>query len=265
MAGVADHHGIDRLWPDPAPGLALEAVAADLWRTPPVPFADRPWVATNMVTSIDGRAQLGGTADGIGSRIDRRLMQLYRSVFDAVVSGSGSLMADDFYSRLPDSFAIDRQASGRAPQPIAVVVAGVRPVPTDRRWFTYEDQLRVIAVGRASPHAHGTPLRGVETWVAPTDHPDPSWLLGRLADRGVRSVLLEGGPTLNAAFLADGALDEVFWTIGPLVLTNDALPMMAPSDRGPVGARLVSVHRAGDELFARYQLPRGEEVPAPHE
>ena len=53
--------------------------------------AGRPLVAINMVTSIDGRAQLAGTAEGLGSRADRRLMRHYRAAFDAVGSGAGTL------------------------------------------------------------------------------------------------------------------------------------------------------------------------------
>lgn len=252
MRGV--QHLVDRLWPDPAAGLDLDEVFAGA--APPT-RSDRPWVAINMVTSLDGRAQLDGTAEGLGSRADRRLMQLYRAAFDAVASGSGTLMADDFYSRLSDDLAERRRAAGREPQPLSLVVGGTRPFPTDRRWFSYADQPRVAVVGASSPHAGGEPLSGVETWVAPTDEPEPAWLLERLAQRGVRSLLLEGGPTTNAAFLAAGLLDEVLWTIGPRVVANRALPMIAATDlRSPVEAGLVSVHRHDDELYLRYWLTR---------
>ncbi len=245
---------VDRLWPDPAAGLELDAAIGDLALEP---LGWRPWVATNMVTSVDGRAQLGGTAEGIGSRLDRRLMQIYRAAFDALGSGSGTLMADDFYSRLSDHFAQGRAAAGRTPQPLAIVVAGARRLPTDRRWFAYENQRRIVAVGSTSPHAGDEPLPGVEMWVAPTEDPEPAWLLQRLAAEGVDSLLLEGGPTLNSAFLAAGLLDEVYWTIGPRVLANDALPMIASAGVEPVEARLVSAHRHDNELFLRYRLAHG--------
>ncbi len=245
---------VDRLWPDPAQGIELDAAFADL---APAPRDGRPWVATNMVTSVDGRAQLAGTAEGLGSRVDRRLMQLYRAAFDAVGSGSGTLMAEDFYSRLSDDLAARRVTTGRAAQPLAVVVAGARPLPTERRWFGYAEQRRVVAVGSTSPHAADRPLPGVETWVAPTEDPEPAWLLERLAAEGVGSLLLEGGPTLNGAFLAAGLLDELMWTIGPRLLANDALPMIVQAEIAPVEARLVSAHRHGDELYLRYRLANG--------
>lgn len=246
---------VDRLWPDPAGDLPLDAAFLD--PRPPMERG-RPWVATNMVTSVDGRAQLAGTAEGLGSPVDRRLMQAYRAAFDAVASGAGTLRADDFYSRLAGDLAAARSAAGRSPQPLALVIAGSGRVPTDRRWLGYADQQRIVVVGAGSPHADGEPLSGVETWVAPTTEPEPAWVVERLAAAGIGSLLLEGGPTLNAAFLAAGRLDELFWTIGPRFIASDALPMLAPIGLPePVEARLVSVHRHGDELYLRYHLGAG--------
>ena len=101
---------------------------------------------------------------------------------------------------------------------------------------------------------------GTEMLVAPTDAPEPAWVLSRLAERGIRSVLLEGGPTTNAAFVAADAIDELYWTIGARLLGTDALPMIAPVPGGspwaerPREGELVSVHRAGDELLLRYRF-----------
>ena len=90
---------VDRLWPDPAADLDLDEAFADL--SLPAPPPGRPLVGVNMVTSIDGRAQLGGKAEGLSGRADRRLLQLHRVAYDAVGSGVGTLRADDFYSHLP--------------------------------------------------------------------------------------------------------------------------------------------------------------------
>jgi riboflavin biosynthesis pyrimidine reductase len=247
---------VDRLWPDPAADLDLDTAFAD-FALPPAP-PDRPMVGVNMVTSIDGRAQLGGRAEGLSGRADRRLLQLLRVPYDAVGSGVGTLRADDFYSHLPADLAARRFASGRSAQPTAVVIAGTDPVPTDRRWFGHKDQARILVVGGGP--AVGEPP-GTELLVAPTDRPAPEWVLAQLAERGIRSLLLEGGPTTNAAFLAVDAIDELYWTIGARLLGTNALPMIAPISNSPFAeqpreAQLVSVHRNDDELFLRYRLGR---------
>jgi riboflavin biosynthesis pyrimidine reductase len=250
---------VDRLWPSPATGLDLDEAFADL-ALPAAP-PGRPLVATNMVTTIDGRAQRAGTAEGLSGRADRRLMRLYRSAFDAVGSGARTLRVTDFWSTLPKDIAERRRAAGRPPQPLAVVMAGSLAIPTERRWFGW-DQPRLLIVGAASPHAapEAPPLpSGTELLVAPTERPAPAWVLEQLARRGIRTFLLEGGPTTNAAFLAAGCLDELYWTIGARVLANDSLPMIAPIDDSPLAdqpreARLISVHRSEDELFLRYRF-----------
>jgi riboflavin biosynthesis pyrimidine reductase len=250
---------VDRLWPDPATDLELDAALAD-FALPPPP-AGRPLVGLNMVTSLDGRAQLGGRAEGLSGRVDRRFLQLYRVAFDAVASGAGTLRADDFYSRLPPDLAARRAAAGRPPQPTAVVIAGTGEVPTDRRWFGYTQQPRILVIG-AGADAPDLPAE-IEVLVAPTTTPQPEWLLGVLAGRGVTSLLLEGGPTTNAAFLAADAIDELYWTLGARLLGTDALPMITPIHGGspwaeaPREGRLVSVHRSGDELFLRYRFGTG--------
>ena len=251
---------VDRLWPDPQPDLDLDEAFRDLALPSPPP--DRQvMVATNMVTSIDGRAQRMGTAEGLSGRADRRLMRLYRAAYDAVGSGIGTLRATDFWSTLPPDLAEQRAASGRTPQPLSVVISGSGPVPMDRRWFGW-DQPRLLVVGAESPLASSDMAApaGTELLIAPTSHPQPSWVLEQLAARGIGSWLLEGGPTTNAAFLSSGCLDELYWTVGSRVLATDALPMVAPIRQGspladsPREARLVSVHRSDDDLFLRYHF-----------
>jgi 5-amino-6-(5-phosphoribosylamino)uracil reductase len=223
----------------------------------PPPPSDRPFVAINMVTTVDGRAQLQGTAEGLGSRTDRQLMRHYRAAFDAVGSGAGTLRATGVWLRVGEALAARRVADGRPANPLGVVIAGDDPVPTDEKWFT-GDEPRVLVVGHGNPLEAAPP--GTELLRAPTEHPEPSWVLDRLAERGVRSILLEGGPTLNAAFLAEGLIDDVYWTVGPLLTATDALPMIAPIpggspfDADPRRGRLMSALRHDDELFLRYRF-----------
>ena len=251
-------HRVDRLWPDHAPDIELDEAMADF--SLPAPRHGRPLVAINMVTSIDGRAQLDGTAEGLGSRADRRLMRLYRAAFDAVGSGAGTLRATGIWLRVGDDLSERRESQGRAPNPTGVLLAGSDPIPTDAGWFD-GDEPRILVVGRDSPVTDAPP--GTELLRAPDDRPSPRWVLEQLAQRGIGSLLLEGGPNLNASFLEQELIDEVYWTIGAHLLGTDALPMIAPVPGGspfagePRRGRLVSVMRHDDELFLRYRFGGG--------
>ncbi|MFN2484680.1 MAG: RibD family protein [Candidatus Limnocylindria bacterium] len=249
---------VDRLWPEPASDLDLNDTFADLRLAPPPP--GRAWLGLNMVTTIDGRATRLGSAEGMAGRADRRLMRLLRAAHDAVAVGAGTLRQADFFSRLPEDLAARRVEAGRPAQPIAVVIGGAGTIPLDRRFFA-GDQPRIVVVGSEHDPEVLDGLRGVaEVVMAPTPRPEPAWLLAVLRERGVDSVLLEGGPTTNAGFLAADLIDELYWTVGALLLGNDGLPMIAPVPGGspwefaPRMGRLLSVHRSGEDLFLRYRF-----------
>jgi riboflavin biosynthesis pyrimidine reductase len=243
---------VDRLWPPPT-AAALDLDSAMREYAPPV-ASGRPSVTVNMVTSIDGRAQRAGTAEGIGSRADRRLMQLYRFAHDAVGSGTGTMRAAGLWLRLTRDLAARRVAEHGPPQPTGVLIAGAAPVATDARWFT-GDEPRILFVGSDNP-MRDVPA-GTELMHAPTPRPEPAWILDRLGERGIHSLLLEGGPHLNGSFLAAGLIDELCWTIGADLHGTDALPMIAPVDAGDAFASqpmlLESVMRHDHELFLRYR------------
>ncbi len=180
-------------------------------------------------------------------------MRLYRAAFDAVGSGVGTLRATGVWLRVGRELSARRVSDGRAPNPIGVLIAGSGPVPTDTGWFNGDEQ-RILVVGRDSPF--DVAPEGTELLRAPEAQPDPTWLLQRLAERGIGSLLLEGGPHLNAAFLAQDLIDEVYWTIGANLAGTDALSMIAsiPDRRELRPGRLVSVLRHDDELFLRYRF-----------
>jgi len=246
---------VDRLLPDPATEVDLDEVMAG-FRPPAAPMG-RPVVAMNMITSIDGRAQLRGSAEGLGSRADRRLMQHYRAAYDAVAGGAGTLRAAGLWLRVRPDLARRRAAAGRPPQPTGVLVAGEAPVPTDHRWFT-GDEPRILVVGSANPLREAPD--GTELLRAPTSRPDPEWIVARLAERGIGALLVEGGPHLNAAFLAADLIDEVYWTVASHLLGTDALPMVAaipggsPFADAPRTGVLVGAMRHESELFLRYRF-----------
>ena len=93
----------------------------------------------------------------------------------------------------------------------AVVIAGKRAGADRAGWFN-GDEARLSVVGCDNPISGPPP--GTEILRSLDERPRPAWVLGELADRGIRSLLLEGGPHLNASFLAEDLIDEVYWTVG---------------------------------------------------
>jgi diaminohydroxyphosphoribosylaminopyrimidine deaminase/5-amino-6-(5-phosphoribosylamino)uracil reductase len=134
-----------------------------------------------------------------------------RAECDAVVVGSGTARTDDPHLAVRGIGSLEN-----AVQPLRVVVdsnaTAVKPGARvlDRAAPT------LIAVAEDTDASHLT----AETVRLPrtaTGLEVPA-LLAALHERGVRSVLLEGGPTLAGAFFAAGAVDQVVGYLAPVLL-----------------------------------------------
>jgi len=242
----------------PPPGQEVPAVYEDL-DLPPAGHqgAERPYVALNMVSSLDGITAMGGKAAGLGSPTDRRTMRTLRSKADAVMIGAGTLRAE----RL--SLGLDA-SEGRS-QPLAIIVTDSGDVPLEEHLIVPEGQEVLILLSDAAPERVVERLGNLALVLRmPTDSSGAVDLEEALrvltTERGVEVIVVEGGPGLNHALISRHLVDELFLTVAPELLGGTAdqtLTML----RGPeIPARdrpaldLVSIHLAENELFLRYSV-----------
>jgi riboflavin biosynthesis pyrimidine reductase len=135
-----------------------------------------------------------------------------------------------------------------------VIVSARLDLPADLPILQDPDQ-RVL-IGTSAD----TRLEGVSAQIEYIDTGDDlQVLMARLReDHGVRSVLCEGGPTLNSHLLAAGVVDELFLTLSPkLVGGAAALTIVAGRQLvEPAGLELAWVLEGGGDLFTRWRIAR---------
>jgi len=210
--------------------------------------AGRPFVHLNMIATLDGRAALGGSTRGLGSRADLGTLLELREGADAVLVGTRTVRAEGYGRLLRDpARRARRRAAGRPEDPPAVLVARGPDVPWEAPLLAEPEQPVLLYAAAPVPAP-----AGVEVVALPD--PSPRAVLADLRRRGVRSLLCEGGPTLNRALLADGLVDELFLTLAPLLTGDDREPAIVagPPLPAPVGLTLRWVLRHGNELLLRY-------------
>jgi riboflavin-specific deaminase-like protein len=212
----------------------------------------RPYLGINMVSSLDGKATLDWRTKGLSTEVDRRLFHHLRTQADAVMVGAGTAR-EERYGRMTknDELRDKRLAEGRTPEALAVVVSGRLDLPPDLPLLNEQEQAVLIATG--VDHALANMHAGVEYARVGGDLPR---LMAELHERGVRSVLCEGGPTLNSFLFAAGVVDELFLTMNPKVVGGAAaLTIVAGRELvEPVELDLVSVAEAEGELFTRWRV-----------
>jgi riboflavin-specific deaminase-like protein len=227
-----------------AAGLRLHELA------PP----DRPYLVLNMVSSLDGKATLDWRTKGLSTELDRRLFHHLRTQADAVMVGAGTVR-EERYGRITknDELRDKRVAEGRTPEALAVVVSGRLALPSDVPLLNEPDQPVLIATG--AEHSLADTHPGIEYARVGDDLPR---LMADLHERGVRSVLCEGGPTLNSFLFAADLVDELFLTMNPKLLGGaSAITIVAGRQLvEPLEPGLVSVAEAEGELYTRWRVRR---------
>lgn len=244
-----------RLFPLPGAEIAVEEVYSTLdWQA----ASGRPFVALNMVSSVDGRVTLGGSAKGIGSKVDRALMMALRANADAVMFGAGTLRAEGVGKGVPGAWVPHRVERGLAPQPLLVVFTTSGRLPLKRSFFADPARAIVFIAGSTPRDAIERLQAHATVRVAGDERPDPAEALRILSNEfGAQRVLCEGGPELSRSLLAANLLDELYLTVAPKLLGGVGPSLLAGQPfNPPITLVLRSLYEHDGELFLRYAIDR---------
>jgi len=149
----------------------------------------RPFVTWKFAATLDGRsAAADGTSRWVSSAAARLDTHRLRGLADVVLAGTGTVLVDD-----PELTVRDVSGAPLPTQPLRAVM-GLRDLPSDRRVLNDVAETVVLATR------------------------DPAEALAELYGRDRQHVFLEGGPTLAAAFLRAGLVDEVVAYVAPMLL-----------------------------------------------
>jgi riboflavin-specific deaminase-like protein len=241
---------VRRLLPDAGP-TSVEAQLDSYrpWESAP---EERPYVAMNFATTVDGRATIGGVSGPIGSETDTRMLAGLRTRFDAVMIGAGTMRAERYGRLVPDQEKRERRERlGLPHDPLMVIVSGRLDLPWEAPLFTAgRGRVLVFTASEAEPPATATTLRVVRHEGA-VDLREALRQLRR--ERGVRALLCEGGPRLHAELQAGGLVDDLFLTIAPKLAGGEA-PRLIEGELAAVAPLELSwLLESEGELFARYR------------
>jgi riboflavin-specific deaminase-like protein len=216
---------------------------------------DRPYLVLNMVSSLDGRATIDWRTKGLSTELDRQLFHRLRTQADAIMVGAGTIRAER-YGRMAksDELRDARVEEGLEPDPLAVVISARLDLPADLPLLNEPAQRVVIATGSDA----SLPDSAAEVIYERTGD-DLQLLLARLREQhGVRSIVCEGGPTLNTYLFAAGLVDELWLTLNPKVAGGAAaLTIVAGKELvDPAELEPISVAEGDGDLFTRWRVRR---------
>lgn len=186
-----------------------------------------PYVRCKMAMSLDGRtAMASGESQWITGPEARRDVQLFRARSSAVLTGIGTVLADDpsLNVRLSSKELHDLGPEYPVRQPMRVVLDSRLSMSPEARMLGLAGETLVLC--RHLDEARAEPLRQtgarVEAIGGEGDRLDLEKTLRRLAELAINEVWLEAGPTLAGALLAAGLVDELVLYLAPHLMGDGA-------------------------------------------
>ena len=204
----------------------------------------RPFVIWKCAASLDGRiAAADGSSQWITSEEARSDAHRLRAESDAVVVGSGTQRVDD------PQLTVRHVRVRRQPLRVVVDTRARTPV-TARVLDGVAPTLIAVSEDADAGHLEG---RAIVARLPRGPHGlDLSALLEVLHEKGVRSLLLEGGPTLAGSFMAAQLVDRIVMYVAPALIGGSGRPALAgpgaPSIGAAVRMRFEQVTRIGPDV-----------------
>ena len=218
----------------------------------------RPHVLMISEITADGKLTLG---KGVSSKILMRhmsheaeiLLHQTRAEYDAIMVGSSTI-------RIDNSFLTVRMVEGKSP--LRVIPNALADLPEDSNVFDTSLAKTVLAVSEAAPATRCAAFRekGVDVVTAGAEHVDYTLLMKILAEEyNVRSLILEGGPTLNRYMLNEKLVDEIRLIHMPFIVGGDDTPslvggMRIGSEDDMIRLKLKGTAMYGENLVTEYDV-----------
>lgn len=240
----------------------------------------RPTTIANFVSTLDGVISYNTPEAAGGGEIsghfepDRFVMGLLRALADVVLVGAGTVRADPDGAWTPRSvhpasgeeFGELRERLGLRPNPITAIVTGSGSIDLGHPGLS-DPAIDVMVITTDSGEAvlrRQTVSDHVQILSTGT-HMKAEDVIAVLASRGAELVLCEGWPHVLGHLLEARVVDEMFLTIAPQLAGRSASTARLSLVEGTAftvadapWTRLADLRRAGDHLFARYDLTEGK-------
>ncbi|WP_242479136.1 bifunctional diaminohydroxyphosphoribosylaminopyrimidine deaminase/5-amino-6-(5-phosphoribosylamino)uracil reductase RibD [Lamprobacter modestohalophilus] len=223
-----------------------------------------PFVRVKLAASLDGRTALAnGESRWITSEAARTDVQWLRARSSAIVTGIGTLLADDpsLNVRLAPELIPALDVGEPVRQPLRVILDSALRLPLAAKMLPLPGATLVATCVQDARRIAAATSAGAEVWVGPPDasgRVDLEALLRYLAKREINEVLIESGPTLAGAVVQQRLVDELVLYLAPHLMGSDARglfqlgPLASMSERVPLD--LLDVRQIGPDLRLRARV-----------
>ncbi|MCR5026822.1 MAG: 2,5-diamino-6-(ribosylamino)-4(3H)-pyrimidinone 5'-phosphate reductase [Methanobrevibacter sp.] len=178
----------------------------------------KPYVILNAAMTLDGKIVTAKNSSNISGEEDLKRVHELRKSVDAIMVGIGTVLADD------PRLTVHKVDANPEDNPVRIVVDSKCRTPIAAR-ITNKDAKTIIAGANefkydfmVSDRYDVFSKRGVEFFFSGDTKVDLAALMNHLAGEGIKTLMLEGGATLNFAMIEQSLIDEIRICVAPKVV-----------------------------------------------
>jgi 2,5-diamino-6-(ribosylamino)-4(3H)-pyrimidinone 5'-phosphate reductase len=218
--------------------------------------SDRPYITLISEMTVDGKLTL---KRGLSSKIimglmdmeSQRFLHKKRTEFDAIMVGSNTIKIDN-------SILTNRLVEGKSP--IRVIPCSDASIPPDSNVLNQDAPTIIVISGRAdAANVEALKEKGADIMVCGDGHVDLGHMMKSLADRGIKRLMVEGGPTLIWLLIQKHMVDHIILIQIPYIIGGDSTPSLVG---GPgvdtidqvVSTELTGFYKVGNHLITEYDV-----------
>jgi 2,5-diamino-6-hydroxy-4-(5-phosphoribosylamino)pyrimidine 1'-reductase, archaeal len=218
----------------------------------------RPYVIIVSEVSVDGKLTLyrGASSKELMSLMDMeayRYLHEIRAKVDGIMVGCETVRTDN------PSLTV-RYAEGK--NPVRIIPCSTANVPLDANIFSKDAPTIIVSTLRA-PKERVEKIRelGAEVWIVGEDLVDFDRLLPMLYERGIKSLMVEGGSSINWEFVKRGYVDEIRLIHLPVIVGGENVPTLVGGEgfkslKNVLNLRLRAHFKRGHHLITEWEVVR---------
>ncbi len=212
----------------------------------------KPHVILSAAISIDGKISTRTGNSKLSSHEDLRRLHKLRTKVDAIIIGKNTLMRDD-------PLLTVRYTKGK--NPIRIILDSKGDISTKSKILQTSNKVpTIIAVSKKITKSNLQKLNKfpVEVIITGEKFVNIKSLLKKLSEKKIRTILVEGGGTVNWEFIKQNLFDELIITLSPFIIGgNNSISFVQGSGFDNISKssnlQLKSVKRLKNHLVLNYQ------------
>lgn len=212
-------------------------------------------VIVNAAMSADGKIALPNRKQlRISSDEDMKRVFHLRNACDGILVGSGAVLADD------PKLTVKEQYVDNPSQPVRIVLDSQLKTPIDA--LVVNERAKTILM--VSDHvsiekSFGDHVEIIRCPQKENGFLDLSFVLSSLFERGIRTLLVEGGGTVINGFLRERLVDDLYIYVGSLIIGGAQTPTLADGSgitdaNEVISLKLIDIKAIGNGVLLHYQL-----------